>query len=501
MRRTRAEVSPVAFKAFGAAADRGSMGRELIRRRGRRITLTAVLAALIAAAGPPSASASPLDAFPGQTVDPSGSWADFGPNFGFGAEANENDHDGNPGTPNNSAWYSWTPDANRTVTIDTCAASENGLDTFLAVYTGNTFPLTPLAGAADDDSCGIRSKTKFDGAAGTTYRIAVDGKGNAGTLAFAMVPTPANDDRADAATLPAAGTVETSNDGATKEAGEASHAGQNGGTSLWYLWQAPATGTTTFQTCGSNIDTLLGIYTAAGAPVLSDDNGCGGSGSLARFSATSGTTYAIAVDGKANALYRGGEEGAFRLDFSMAPANDAFADAETIPPAPLPQSKTGNNVGASFETGEAHTGGYGRTIWYSWTPTAAGTVSFNTCDTDDDVVTAVDVYTGTAPPFTGLTRLAGDSSGCANGFQGKATAQVLAGTTYSIAVSSPVGGPVELDLATGTTTPPVTPPVTPPTQTTPLPTVTTPVVTPPPAAKKKCKGKKAKRSKRCRKKR
>jgi hypothetical protein len=67
---------------------------------------------------------------------------------------------------------------------------------------------------------------------------------------------------------------------------------------------------------------------------------------------------------------------------------------------------------------------------------------------------------------------------------------VVAATPYAIAITSPTGGPVELDIEAATlpVDPPVNPPVDPPTN---------PVV---PAKKKKCKGKKAKRSKKCRKK-
>ena len=49
------------------------------------------------------------------------------------------------------------------------------------------------------------------------------------------------------------------NVGATKETGEPDHAGNVGGASVWCRWVAPADGTVTFDTFGSNYDTLLAV--------------------------------------------------------------------------------------------------------------------------------------------------------------------------------------------------------------------------------------------------
>ncbi|HTH49453.1 MAG TPA: SBBP repeat-containing protein, partial [Candidatus Limnocylindria bacterium] len=73
---------------------------------------------------------------------------------------------------------------------------------------------------------------------------------------------PVNDDFA--ARLPLTGvriTAAGRNLGATKEAGEPDHAGNPGGTSLWWRWTAPADGRLTLSTEGSDFDTLLAAYT------------------------------------------------------------------------------------------------------------------------------------------------------------------------------------------------------------------------------------------------
>ena len=131
--------------------------------------------------------------------------------------------------------------------------------------------------------------------------------------------TTNNDFFAQRATL-AGSTFSTggSNSAATKEAGEPNHASIAGGKSLWYRWTAPAAGETTFDTFGSNFDTLLAIYigtdVAALTEVTSNDDavGTGGVNSQVTFTAILGTTYLIAVDG-----YRGAS-GNFVLNGSGA---------------------------------------------------------------------------------------------------------------------------------------------------------------------------------------
>src|SRR5262245_56371191 len=56
-------------------------------------------------------------------------------------------------------------------------------------------------------------------------------------------------------------TVMGSNMSATKEAGEPNHAGNVGGSSVWWGWTAPTNGELRLTTDGSNFDTLLGVYT------------------------------------------------------------------------------------------------------------------------------------------------------------------------------------------------------------------------------------------------
>lgn len=121
-----------------------------------------------------------------------------------------------------------------------------------------------------------------------------------------VVP-PANDNFAFAFTVSGAqGSTNGFNIRATKETGEPDHAGNAGGASIWYNWTAPTNGSVTFDTIGSAFDTLLAVYTGtsvSGLTSVGSDHGSAGNGaSRVTFTATSGTTYRIAIDGFDDAM-------------------------------------------------------------------------------------------------------------------------------------------------------------------------------------------------------
>ena len=91
------------------------------------------------------------------------------------------------------------------------------------------------------------------------------------------------------------------NTGTGVESGEFAKAGNAGGRSVWWDWQAPISGTVSWDTAGSAFDTLLAAYTGSSIPTLvsvaENDNDTGFTTSKITFNVTSGTTYAIVVDG------------------------------------------------------------------------------------------------------------------------------------------------------------------------------------------------------------
>lgn len=97
------------------------------------------------------------------------------------------------------------------------------------------------------------------------------------------------------------------------------HGGKNGGRSLWFTWKAPASGIATFDTRGSDIDTVLGVYTGTSLNALlkvrdaddhkDDESDMGAEDQQAnffaaavRFEAVANTDYHIAVDAFAGTI-------------------------------------------------------------------------------------------------------------------------------------------------------------------------------------------------------
>lgn len=118
---------------------------------------------------------------------------------------------------------------------------------------------------------------------------------------------PANDNFAAAQVISnCSGSTINNTFSATRETGEPENvSGSVGGKSIWYRWQAPATGPVNFTTEGSTFDTTLGIYTgnsvAALSLVASDDDSGPGVTSSVGFTASNGTIYYISIDGFQNA--------------------------------------------------------------------------------------------------------------------------------------------------------------------------------------------------------
>lgn len=120
----------------------------------------------------------------------------------------------------------------------------------------------------------------------------------------------------------ASGVGQSSNTVATAELGEPLHAGKVGGKSMWFSWQAPATGIATFSTAGSDFDTLLAVYegdsVGALTNVVSDDDSAGFYNSVVQFNVISNGVYRIAVDGA------GGASGSILLQWSLEETSDVL---------------------------------------------------------------------------------------------------------------------------------------------------------------------------------
>jgi hypothetical protein len=359
-------------------------------------------------------------------------------------QVGEPDHAGNAG--GHSVWFSWTPTESGPAWISTCT-TRGSLDTLLGVYTGAAVgALTPVAsnddGPAGRENCSSTdSGVEVDAVAGTTYRIAVDGKdGTVGTSGLEIEGAPADDNFEHPTSLGATRTNTrlVSNRFATVQPGEPQHAGVAGGHSIWFKWTAPRSGTYDIDTCGSAIDTTLGVYTGSSVnaltPVASDDDAGGecSPGSRVAFDATEGTVYKIAIDGK------GGATGPIDLHLDHPPANDDFADAVTIPPGVAWESAV--TTLATAQIGEPVPAGH--SVWFEWTPEVSGRTSIEVCGVG--FVPALGIFTGDELAALSPVPTVDEDGQCARGTTVELS--VVAGATYRIAVGGAEGGRAELHL-------------------------------------------------------
>ena len=383
-----------------------------------------------------------------------------GANFFAGAEPGEPAHAGQPAT--NSAWYSFTPLGNGSVTIDAC---ESSIDTVLAVYTGTAVgALTPIASNDDTAGCGTgdtRSRVQFAPVPGQTYLIAVDGKTAAvqGNFRIDLQAPPQNDLFAGSTELPPVAFQQdgTLSSNAGSEPGEPAILGDPAEHSVWYRWTAPRSGPVRIDTCSSDFDTMLAVYTGSSlgtlTEVASDDDGaaalpgCEGGDSRLEFAATAGQEYRIAIDGKAGAA------GLVHLVLMSKPLNDDFAESMHL--NDTSDFGSGYTDLATDEPGEPQHGGVGsgHSLWYSWTAPVGGIVELATCSSDADTVLAV--YTGGA--LGALTPVAAndDAAGETNCSETDSALSfgASAGTTYRIAVDAVSGeGLVEVGVVRPTDT-------------------------------------------------
>jgi hypothetical protein len=122
-------------------------------------------------------------------------------------------------------------------------------------------------------------------------------------------------------------------------------------------------------------------------------------------------------------------------------ANDMFAKAQTVTKG---TSVKASNVGATKEPGEpAHAGNAGgRSIWFRWTATSNGTVTFSTAGSSFD--TTLGVYRGTS--VSALARVASNDDW--NGLTSRVSFNATADVTYMIAVDGYNAASGSVTLAT-----------------------------------------------------
>jgi len=435
-----------------------------------------------------------------------------------------------------TAWWNWTAPSNGIVSL---SVSGTGFSPLLTVYAGNALANLALVASNnylacyESTNCGChwreRSQITFHVARGQAYQIAVDSAvvtdtswsveflsltnplpagavrgyslvisngialsnvylpiqttnaplGGNLQMTFGFTPAPVNDDFERRLRLSGNRVhLTASNLGATKQPGEPDHAGNPGGSSVWYSWTAPASGRVTVTTnnlppyaapswysltdsrtlstsvdggfippwpptCGSEFDPnppptfypVFAAYTGTNLTSLVSANGLplalDAYPNAIEFDVVKGRTYQIAFDGN------GGTTGKIPLCLALTtPAvNDNFRNRIHL--HGINVVATGFNAGATGEPGEpAASGSSGKSVWWSWTAPVSGPVTVDL--TGSDYAFPVSVYSGSV-----LTNLAAVAAGSTS-----VTFSAVQGTTYQIAVYDHAGltGAIQLKL-------------------------------------------------------
>jgi len=257
-----------------------------------------------------------------------------------------------------SVWYSWDAPSASTVSVSVIG----DFDTQLAVLTEGADNALEGAGESDRFAAGGPESLAFSTVAGRTYWFRVssaDDQSGDFLLEWESLP-PLPNDAFDTAQILSGiqdfGSLEGTTLNATMEQDEpAETAGWSSGSSVWYLWEAPATGTFSIRARG-DFDTQLTLFSGDPGASLgeltlldeSDPQDAIGD-SLVTWDAIDGVRYWLRVTGYL------AEAGDFTLDWSIHPAFQTvytFAASTGRLPQQLLQGADGSSYGISGIGGE-----------------------------------------------------------------------------------------------------------------------------------------------------
>jgi hypothetical protein len=337
------------------------------------------------------------------------------------------------GTISKGVWFYYTPTVSGTSVVDTCGSD---FDTKIEIFTGGCGALTSIG--CNDDFCGLQSSFSFACAAGTTYRICAGGFGGAsGNLkirAYSVCNSapPSNDTCSNARTLLDTLLYTSENTLCAIDDTNLPCTGENTiYRGVWYNFRATVTGMAVVDTCGSDFDTKIVVFSGACGALTSmgcNDDSCGLQSSLS-FPCIAGTNYLICAGGY------GGHGGnlqirAYSVCSAGQPANDNCSGASYLPDGP---SYTAQNTACAIDDTNLPCTSYGtiyRGVWFKYTPTVSGNATVDTCTSDFD--TKIIVFSGTCGALS-VIGCNDDSAFCGPGsVQSSLSFPCTVGTTYYI---------------------------------------------------------------------
>jgi hypothetical protein len=218
------------------------------------------------------------------------------------------------------------------------------------------------------------------------------------------------------------------------------------GKGVWFSFRAPRDGVLTLNTCGSDFDTVIGIYTGTCGALTdyscADDNGpgCPGAQASVSFPVTENTTFYILVGG-----YNGASG---NLQFTASISPPANAQCTNAIPLTNDTPYLMSTVGASSTNNPPNSpcnyGGYG--VWFTYSASNTDLISISTAGSH--VLTDIGVFTGDCDNFNSLACGAGP----------KLQFQATNGVTYRLFLTGytqiyygtyPAYGPIQIEVKEG----------------------------------------------------
>ena len=295
------------------------------------------------------------------------------------------------GSTASTKWYSYTPASSGTLTINTNGSS---FDTVLGVFTGTSVSSLTSRASDDDSGDGSSSLVSLSVLSGTTYfvQVASWSSGSVGAITLNWVlgsascnGSPINNNLSCATVLSgSSGSNYADNTYATLESSEP-------GTydicrSVWYKVTPAGSGTATFDTYGSNFDTVMTLYRSStsngsyGSLVFvseNDDYGNSVTSYLPAQSVTSGFTYFIRIAGYWSTSTSTCSYGSIAFDWSVN-----VASSVVVPGAPTNAAAVGGTNSATVSWSAPSSNGGSAITSYTATSSPGGytcTTSSLTC--------------------------------------------------------------------------------------------------------------------------
>ncbi len=291
------------------------------------------------------------------------------------------------------------------------------------------------------------------------------------SIVFPAYSQPVNDNVNDNITWQGIGGLPSfagNNIGATKEVNEPNHAGNIGGSSVWYGYDGHMPGRQAITTNGSGFDTIISLYyldagnftnpsidfTPLVTVASNDDVGVGQQTSRIEFDRLVWWGPDVSSFGNAQALLylvidgKNGATGNFLLSTeSLPPNNDNFFDATVINASQV-VSIYGYNYNATVEFGEPNDGGGNNTVWYKWTAPFGGLLTLDTYEepilstfasTKSRMDTILSVYVGSDVTNLSLIERNDNDTQRGDGNDSRIDINVIGGQTYYFSIDGPTG--------------------------------------------------------------